>query len=627
MDNAKASILIVDDEEQIRNIVSRKLEEDGYYCVQAENGNIALDTVATHDFDVVLLDVKMPGPSGIEVLPRIIEKHPDTCVLMATAIVDTQTAIEAMKLGAYDYVTKPFDLDDLSMIVEKAIAKRNSASADTDSRIRQAEEALQESEDKYREVVERANDAIAIIQDLVIQYANPRSSEILGYSFDELVDTPMPNYIHPDELHRTVKNYKQRMAGEDVENIYETKLVHKDSSVVNVEINAGLITYHGRPADLVIIRDISERKLAEEELMQSEKNYKTLFESTLDSLVVVDATTKKALLCNQNYARLYGANSVDEIIGHHAFEFLHPDDRDRVLNTIMDDIFENRQRQIHDRNTKTNDGKEIWISAVGTRIKYEGKTAGLVSVRDVTERKSIDEELKHTLVELERSNADLEQFAYIASHDLQEPLRVVGNYVELLQRRYKGKLDEDADDFINYTVDSTERMFHLIDDLLAYSQVSTRAKPFETIDCALIIEQAIKNLRSSIEESAAKVTYDEFPTIKGDDSQLLQVFQNLVSNAIKFRKDKAPCIHVSVELKENVWEFAVKDNGIGIKPEHMDRIFVMFKRLYSQEQYPGTGVGLAICKKIVERHGGRIWVESEPAEGSIFRFTIPKKGS
>jgi len=627
LSKAKASILVVDDEEQIRTIVSRRLQEDGYTCVQAPNGSAALNTVSTQTFDVVLLDIKMPGPSGIEVLPQIIAQSPETCVIMATAIVDTQTAIEAMKLGAYDYITKPFDLDDLGMIIEKALLRKRSSCDHGSDRVREVEEALQESEDKYREVVERASDGIAIVQDLIIKYANPRSSAIIGYSPQELIDTPMPNYIHPNELQKILKKYKRRLAGENPDSIYETKLIHKNGDIIDVEMNAGLIHYEGRPADLVIVRDISERKKTAEALKQSEQNYKTLFESTLDSLVVVNAITKKAMLCNQNFANLCRADSIDQVIGHHVFDFLHPDERDHILTTVIDDILDNCQRKILDFHTRKKDGNEIWISAVGTRIKYHGETAVLISVRDITERKQVDGELKHTVTELERSNADLEQFAYIASHDLQEPLRVAANYIELLQRRYKGKLDDDANDFIGYAVNSIERMFNLIDDLLEYSRVSRYAKPFTTVSSNSLVNQAISNLKASIDDSNATITQDKLPNVTCDESQLIQVFQNLLSNAIKFRRKESPHIHISAERTDSAWQFSIQDNGIGIKSEHLDRIFIMFKRLYKQEEYPGTGVGLAICKKIIERHGGRIWVESEPDKGSTFYFTIPDKGN
>jgi signal transduction histidine kinase len=242
--------------------------------------------------------------------------------------------------------------------------------------------------------------------------------------------------------------------------------------------------------------------------------------------------------------------------------------------------------------------------------------------RDITERKQAEKNLQKSLADLERSNKELQQFAYVASHDLQEPLRMVASFTQLLEKRYSDKLDTDAKEFIGFAVDGANRMQRLINDLLAFSRLGTKREPFKLIDCHAILSQAIANLNVAIRENHAITTDDNLPTVTADPAQMKQLFQNLIGNAIKFRRDESPRIHVSAERKENEWVFSVRDNGIGIEQQYKNRIFEIFQRLHSRDEYPGTGIGLAICKRIVERHGGRIWVESEAGKGSTFFFTL-----
>jgi len=251
-------------------------------------------------------------------------------------------------------------------------------------------------------------------------------------------------------------------------------------------------------------------------------------------------------------------------------------------------------------------------------------------LRHTQQLEAANQRLQHEIADRERtaeqlmkSNEELEQFAYVASHDLQEPLRVVVGYVQLLDRRYKTRLDAGADEFLHYIVDGVSRMQQLIGDLLDYSRIGTRAKPFQTVDLRTVVDRALANLQRVVEENDAKVTCDPLPNVRGDESQLVQLFQNLIANGVKFHNERAPEIHISARREQDHWVFAVGDNGIGIERQYWERIFVIFQRLHTRRKYEGTGIGLAICKRIVERHGGRIWVESEPNQGTTFFFTIP----
>jgi two-component system, sensor histidine kinase and response regulator len=271
--------------------------------------------------------------------------------------------------------------------------------------------------------------------------------------------------------------------------------------------------------------------------------------------------------------------------------------------------------------TKPLNGAEV-LARIETHLTLYGLRQQLAAQNEKLQQEIAARE--ETQSALQRSNTELEQLAYVASHDMQEPLRMVASYLQLVARRYKGKLDADADEFIGYAVDGAKRMQALINDMLAYSRVGTKARPFEPVDCNKVFETVLANLRIAIQESGAQITRSPLPKVMGDPMQLLQLFQNLIGNAMKFKRESPVCVHVSAVAEDDAWHFTVEDNGIGIAPEYYARIFVLFQRLHGRGDYPGTGIGLAICKKIVERHGGAISVESQVGVGSTFHFTIPR---
>ena len=349
----------------------------------------------------------------------------------------------------------------------------------------------------------------------------------------------------------------------------------------------------------------------------------------------------KFRLVNPQFEKFVGY-SEDELLGMDSLNLVLPEDR----STARDDpqqMLNGERRLPYEYRIVTKTGEIKRVMKTVASIQYGGRQAALANIVDITQGKRAEDalralnesleqrvlqrtaELERSNQELERSNRELEQFAYVASHDLQEPLRAVTSHVQLLARRYKGKLDADADDSITYALDGANRMRRLINDLLAYSHVGTRKKPFKAVSCSSILRQILANLQTSIEESHAVITHGPLPTVSAEPLQLTQLFQNLIGNAMKFRCKEPPQVHISALQKTKEWVFSVRDNGIGISPGQAARIFVIFQRLHTKSEYPGTGIGLAICKKIVERHGGRIWVQSEPGKGATFCFTIPRR--
>jgi PAS domain S-box-containing protein len=333
---------------------------------------------------------------------------------------------------------------------------------------------------------------------------------------------------------------------------------------------------------------------------------------------------------NRGAERMFGYTA-GEIVGR-PVSLLVPAERREEEKEILARISHGERVEHYRTRRRRKDGSEVDVSLTASPIRDEaGAIIGASSIsRDITRQIAIEAELARQSEELRRSNAELERFAYVASHDLQEPLRMVSSYVQLLARRYQGRLDADADEFIHYAVDGASRMRRLIQDLLTYARISTRGEAFEPVALEEVLEDTREALKVAIEESGATLTHDPLPTVTADPTQMGQLFQNLLSNALKFRGAEPPVVHIGARRSGDhagAWLFSVHDNGIGIDPAFFDRIFIVFQRLHGMTEYSGTGIGLALCRRIVERHGGHLWVESGPGRGATFFFTLPDLSS
>jgi PAS domain S-box-containing protein len=491
---------------------------------------------------------------------------------------------------------------------------------------KRAEEELREAEERTRSIVDHVIDGIITIDERgTVTTFNPAAEKLFGYSANDVIGKNV-KLLMPEPFHGEHDGYLANYLRSGVAKIIgigrEVVGRRQDGSTFPMDLAVSAFHLGQRRYFTGIVRDITDRKKAEREL----RLLNDVLEQSTKPFAMTDLGGR-ILRANGAFLRLTGYT--EQELQQLTYQQLTPERWYDMEEKQVAQALAVGQAALFEKEYRRKDGTLVPIEVVmDVRQPVPGEPQVFCKfVTDISERKRSESELLKAAQELARSNLDLEQFAYVASHDLQEPLRAVSGCVQVLKKRYQGQLDSRADELIAHTVDGVSRMQTLIDDLLSYSRVGTRGKEFEPRDCNAIVCQALANLEAAIAETSAVVTHDRLPVVKADAAQLTQLFQNLIGNAVKFRSQQPPKIHISVRRDECNWLFSVKDNGIGMQPEYFERIFVIFQRLHTRNEYPGTGIGLAICKKIVERHGGRIYVESQPGKGSTFSFTLPDKGT
>lgn len=521
---------------------------------------------------------------------------------------------------------------------------------------------LSEMSRNFFRLCELTRDGVLICKGATIIIANKAAAELLGAEDpDSLQGMAVSDFIRKEDRQILI-DLLAGMGGP--ESPSERALAGIEGKDAKIEVIVDATTLHGESVVQAILREVPEQTVPALASGSEAMAWPQLVDLA-NSAILRWKSTGELTFLNKFAERFFGY-SAEEVLGKSAMIFVPDvDSHGQNLTTLSRDIVAAPERYVSNINENIcKDGRRVWVCwtntaildehnhvveilAVGNdisaqkqiedvlreardelRCAVEERTAALLAINrtlqeEIGERVATEKALAHKAEELVRSNRDLEQFAYAASHDLQEPLRNVSGCMQLLRNRYGEGLAPEADQLMKYAEDSTERMKNLINGLLKYSRVRTRGSPFELRDCEQVLRDTLSDLRQAIEESGARVTHDPLPTVRVDGSQLTQVFQNLVGNAIKFHSSEPPRIHISAKRDAEEWIFSIKDNGIGIAPEHTDKIFAVFKRLHGDSAYPGTGIGLAITKKIVERHGGRIWAESQPHVGSTFYFTLP----
>jgi PAS domain S-box-containing protein len=632
MDNSQIKVLVVDDQPSNLRFLSKLLTAQGYQVYQAICGQLALNLAIAHCPDLILLDIRMPEMNGYEVCRRLkataeTEQIP---VIFLSVLDEMNDKLQAFRVGGADYITKPFQVEEVLARIDKQVGLQK-----LQQQLKEQNYQLQQSQSLLASILNSSLDGVVAysavrnsegnIVDFQWLLINPAAEKFYGLLLNEIVGKNLLAELSQVRNNGLFDLYVSVVeTGETVDR--EFSYEHERDTIVwlhivAVKLNDGLA---------VTFRNITDRKRAEIALRDSEERFRAIFEQAAVGIA-------KTALCGQFMRVNPGFCQIvryaeSELLQKNWQAITHPDDIEADKEYVSSLLSGNIQTFSLEKRLVCKDEAVRWANVTVSAMRdAKGTPQYLIcAIEDISERKLVQELLQESLdtqtryaQELTRSNAELEQFSYVASHDLQAPLSTIAGYAQLLEKRCHNQLDAQGNKFIRNIVNSCGRMQALIDDLLEYSRVGRSEKPFDVIDCNLVFEDACANLQLAIRQDRASVTRGDLPRVRGDSFQLLQLFQNLIGNAIKYRSSEAPMVRVSASRQGDSWVFSVQDNGIGIAEQYHPRIFQLFQRLHSEKQYSGTGIGLAICQRIVDRHGGRLWVESEPNRGSTFYFSIP----
>jgi PAS domain S-box-containing protein len=521
-------------------------------------------------------------------------------------------------------------LESVEGILVTAAIRNISSRKATEARLAKAEgkrnfveNSLRESEERYRMLLDGIEDYAIFMMDPRGQILswNAGAERIKGYRADEIIGQNFSCFFPPEDIEQGRPEEILRLTSAAGRHEEQGMRMRKDGSRFLASLT--FTALHDQAGHL---RGFSEFSHDLTESKESAAKYRGLLEAAPDAMVVVNQAGV-IVLVNVQAEKQFGYRR-DELVGHKLTNIIPEGFAERLIADAARSATEALAQQIGmgiELSGRRKDGTEFPIEIMLSPLQSAEGLLVTAAIRNITARKKSEQELAVANQVLEESNLELKQFAYIASHDLQTPLRSIAGFIQLLQQEYEGKLDEQAQDWILRTVGAAERMQTLIRDLLSYSCVEARSGPFTEIPFLDIVNDALILLESSIHDSGGQVTCDKLPMVMGDRSQLVQLMQNLIGNGLAYRSDKPLHIHISAKRSGKDWIFSVSDNGIGIDPKHYEQIFEIFKRLHNQKDKPGTGIGLAVCRRVVNRHGGKIWVESEPGRGSTFHFTIPAR--